>query len=251
MKTNDSKNVLISVVTVCKDAGSTIEKTLRSVIEQDYTSFEYIVIDGQSGDKTFEIIKKYSSNINIFLSEKDSGIYDAMNKAIGLCSGEWTIFMNAGDVFADHTVLRKTAEFLNKNCDVVYGDIYTNKAGNLSLKKSPHVIKNIHRMPFCHQAVFTKTKVLKKYLFDEKYCLSADFKFFKQLILNKSTFQKANIPITIFDRSGISNTQRVKGLLENAAIINELDNFVTKLTFLPRLYFVIYWNKLRKKTTRK
>ncbi|MDD2245460.1 MAG: glycosyltransferase family 2 protein [Proteiniphilum sp.] len=237
--------MLISVVTVCFNAQKVIEKTIKSVIDQNFSDKEYIVIDGSSSDSTLEIIEKYRDSIDILVSEKDDGIYHAMNKAVNKASGDWVIFMNAGDIFANANVLEYVSGFLKMPADVYYGNILTERDGSHILKEAPSEIKNIHRMPFCHQAVFTRTSQLKKYPFDEKYRLSSDFKFYKKLILDKVIFKKIDIPIAVYDKSGLSHTQRVNGLSENIAIVMELDDFKTKLKLLPRLFFVKYWNQLR------
>ena len=168
-----------------------------------------------------------------------------MNKAVAKSLGEWVIFMNAGDVFVDNSILKQVSYSLNKDIDVLYGDILVLKNKKLEVKEAPPEIDDFHRMPFCHQAVFTRTSLLKDYPFDEKYHFSADFKLYKQLQSNNLRFQKTPIPITVYDRTGISNSQRTKGLSENIAIIKEVDNWKQKLLLLPRLYLVKYWQTLR------
>jgi len=238
------KKKFISVVTVCFNAQSLIEKTIQSVISQNFIEKEYVIIDGGSTDETKTIIQSYCRQIDVIVSEPDQGIYNAMNKAIDLVSGEWVIFMNAGDLFADNKVLTNISTYLDSNIDVLYGNILVEKGGRLIMKDSPSNIKNIHRMPFCHQAVFTRLSLLEKYHFDEKYALSSDFKFFKQLIRDSVSFRKIDMPITVYDKKGLSHVQRSKGLSENIKIIKELDSVSDKMRFLPRLYFVKTWNNL-------
>ncbi len=235
----------ITVVTICYNSKNHIKETITSVLNQSYSNKEYIIIDGASTDGTLEIIEPFRKHIDIFISEPDNGIYHAMNKAVSKSSGEWVIFMNAGDVFVDNSILKQVSYSLNKDIDVLYGDILVLKNKKLEVKEAPPEINDFHRMPFCHQAVFTSTSLLKEYPFDEKYHLSADFKFYKQLQLNNFRFQKTPIPITVYDRTGISNSQRTKGLSENIAIIKEVDNWKQKLLLLPRLYLVKYWQTLR------
>ena len=236
---------LITVVTICYNSEDQIEKTIRSVISQNYSNKEYVVIDGASTDATLKIIDPFRNSINTFISEPDSGIYHAMNKAVSKATGEWIIFMNAGDVFLDNTILDQVSESLQKGIDVLYGDILVLKERNYEVKEAPTDISHFHRMPFCHQAVFTRTVLLKSFPFDEKYKLSADFKFYKQLKQERVVFSRIPIPITIYDRTGISNSQRTKGLAENIAIIKEVDDWQQKLQLLPRLYFVKNWQTLR------
>ncbi len=244
---NTKRDAKITIVTVCYNAETFIERTLKSVIEQSYSNKEYVVIDGASTDRTKEIIHAYIDSIDAYISESDRGIYHAMNKATDIAMGQWVIFMNAGDVFANNEVLEKTSSFLHEETDVLYGDILTMKDGELTVKKAPEKINNMHRMPFCHQAVFTRTSLLKAFPFDEKYQLSADFKLYKQFKQEKIAFDRVPFPITIYDRTGLSNSQRSKGLAENIAIIKEVDTLQQKLCLLPRLYFVKNWNTLRQK----
>ncbi len=88
------------------------------MIDQNFSDKEYIVIDGSSSDSTLEIIEKYRDSIDILVSEKDDGIYHAMNKAVNKASGEWVIFMNAGDIFANANVLEYVSGFLKMPADV-------------------------------------------------------------------------------------------------------------------------------------
>lgn len=243
LKTN--QNPLVTVVTVCYNSANMIEKTLKSVTEQSYPNKQYVVIDGASTDGTQKIVERYIDSIDHFVSEPDNGIYHAMNKAMDVTKGEWVIFMNAGDVFVDNKVLSKVSHRLSDDIDVVYGDIFTLSNDELHIKEAPQEITRIHRMPFCHQAVFTRTSLLRLFPFDEKYKLSADFKLYKQLSLEETVFIKLPIPITIYDRTGLSNSQRAHGLAENIAIIKEIDNWQEKLRLLPRLYFVKGWTTLR------
>lgn len=235
----------ITVVTVCYNSKDHIKETITSVINQSYSNKEYIIIDGASTDGTLEIIEPLRKHIDAFISEPDNGIYHAMNKAVAKSLGEWVIFMNAGDIFVDNSILKQVSYSLNKDIDVLYGDILVLKNKKLEVKEAPQKIDDFHRMPFCHQAVFTRTSLLNEYPFDEKYHFSADFKLYKELQLNNFRFQKTPIPITVYDRTGISNSQRTKGLSENIAIIKEVDNWKQKLLLLPRLYLVKYWQTLR------
>ncbi|HBK29667.1 MAG TPA: glycosyltransferase, partial [Parabacteroides sp.] len=99
----------ISIVTVTCNAGLLLEKTFASIEKLKYDNKELIVVDGLSTDNTMAIIKRYSERgiITSYVSERDNGIYDAMNKGVRMCSGEWVIFMNAGDAFASDDVLQR------------------------------------------------------------------------------------------------------------------------------------------------
>lgn len=248
MEKNKNPKPLVSVITVCRNAAETIEDTIKNVASQSFPDTEYIVVDGLSSDSTVAIIKKQLSSIDIFISEKDNGIYDAMNKGVKAAKGEWIIFMNSGDFFADPFILEKLALHLqDPDLDVIYGDIYVpSEDGTLALKNS-EAPRNRHRMFFCHQSAFVRRKWLIKQPFDIRYKLSADFKFFKRMYLSERHFLKVDMPVSIFDKKGISNTQRNRGLRENIEIIKETDNLLDQMKLLPRLYFVIFWNMIRNK----
>lgn len=221
-------------------------------MQQDFADKEYIIIDGGSSDQTAEIIKTYGKQLAYWCSEPDGGIYQGMNKGIVRASGQWTIFMNAGDTFADKHVLSEIAAYINEGDKeeeneekhaVIYGDILTERDGTLILKTASEPC-NKQRMYFCHQAAFVKTRLLKTTPFDTRFSMSADFHFFKRCYLAGYGFQHVPVTVAVYDAHGISHTQRVKGLKDNIRVIKELDNGWEKFKFLFKLYYVICWIKL-------
>jgi len=117
-------NVKISIITVCYNSSETIEDTIKSVIGQSYSNIEYIIIDGASSDNTLEIIKKYQDQITKVISEKDNGFYDAINKGIGLTSGEIVAILNSDDLYQDENVIHDVLDlFDTKNLDASYADL--------------------------------------------------------------------------------------------------------------------------------
>jgi glycosyltransferase involved in cell wall biosynthesis len=245
-KNSSSKLPLITVVTVVYNGASLIEKTIQSVIHQKYPYIEYVIIDGASADGSVNIIKNYEAKITKWLSEKDTGIYNAMNKGIKEATGEWICFLNCGDVFVDTQTVQRIVDSLplSHTADIIYGNILVEQQNGTLHERVAKEPCNIHRMHFCHQSAFVKTDLLRAYMFDEKYRMSADLKFFKQCHYDKRTFAHVNFPTVIYDTSGISNVQRKKGLLDNIAVIKEIDRGIDKYLFLLRLYFVIYWRML-------
>lgn len=235
-------NLIISVVTVTFNALPLLKKTMQSVESQDYENIEYLIVDGASSDGTADYLEKYDGRNIKFVSEPDGGIYDAMNKGIRMASGDYCIFMNAGDCFASPTVVSDVFSSGKNLADVIYGDILKN--GTLKQALTP---RNCHKMFYCHQAVFVKTECLKMFPFDIRYRMSADFKQAKQLFLNGNSFLKLDMPVAIFDTSGVSNTNRSAGLWENMSVICEVDGFLDKIRLLPRLYFTYLMCRLRGK----
>ena len=113
----------ISVITISYNCKDVIEDTILSVIGQTYTNIEYIIIDGASTDGTFDVIKKYADKIDFWISEPDKGIYDAMNKGLKHATGDWVIFMNAGDSFYNNTVIERFVPQIDIDTVIAHGDI--------------------------------------------------------------------------------------------------------------------------------
>ena len=104
------QEIKISVVTVCLNTANTIKETVNSVLEQSYGNLEYVIVDGMSTDGTLEIIREYERSFGVkVISDKDSGLYNAMNKGIDLCSGDYILFLNSGDILADKHVVENAA----------------------------------------------------------------------------------------------------------------------------------------------
>ena len=232
----------VTIVTVCRNCAQMLEETINSVISLTYPDKEYIVVDGASTDDSLNVIKKYDSFIDKWVSEPDKGIYDAMNKAVKMAKGEWVIFMNAGDLFASIDCIEKSMSF-SKDADVIYGDVV--KGGGI-VKRSCEW-HNSHRMIFCHQSVFVRTKLLRLHPFDITHRMSADFKFFKILGKKNARFIYTAFPISIFDTSGVSNARRSKGLADNISVVLECDSIIDIIRFIPKLLFPYIICRLRGK----
>ena len=238
----------LSVITVCYQAAEMLQKTIDSVRQQDYEPLEFIVVDGGSTDATLDIIARHQDIITRWVSEPDRGIYDAMNKGVTMATGEWVIFMNAGDTFAANDVLRNSLtpdpspKGEGSNYSVIYGSVIKN--GRIV---SPHRFTNPHRMPFCHQSSLTRTSCLRQQPFDISHRMSADLKFFKQLLLAGHQFRQVPFPIAVFDTTGVSNSRRSEGLADNIRVVREVDNWRDRLRLLPRLYFVYFLCRLKGK----
>ena len=171
---------LVSVITVSYNAVSVIERTILSVIGQNYLNLEYIIIDGGSVDGTIDIIKNYQDQISYWISESDGGIYDAMNKGLLQSKGKWINFMNAGDTFSDMFVLDNIfSEEINENVGIVYGNTALFKNGVFveSFENKPFWLS---LMPFrgkgiCHQSMFVKSDLAKRMMFDTSYRICSDY----------------------------------------------------------------------------
>lgn len=193
----------ISVVTVCYNSESVIEKTIQSVVNQSFDDFEYIIIDGASTDETLKIIEKYKNKITKVVSEKDKGIYDAMNKGIANASGEYIIFLNADDVFLHENVLKLAAEKMTDKKDLYFGDlVFLEKStGKINNRRQ----NNVNYIYLCggmlfHPTIFAaKTLFEKVGNFDTQYRIVADYDWIiRALVKNKASCKYLDMPITIF-----------------------------------------------------
>lgn len=210
------QQIKFSIITVCLNAEATILETMHSVERQTYSGYEYIIWDGLSQDNTVNRIKENTGNSKLRLfTEKDSGLYNAMNRALQKCSGDYVLFLNSGDSFADEKVLEDVAKRIGK--DRIRADIYF---GNVLRKREKGTILESYRgraivlrlllagrMP-CHQAMFTSLDVMKKYGFDESYTITADYNFLMKCHKNKHAIHYIDRVISCFDcMEGISSQE--------------------------------------------
>lgn len=179
----------ISVVTVCYNASEVIEKTLRSVSSQTYDNIEYLIIDGASKDDTLDVVDLYSNHVDYLSSEPDKGLYDAMNKGIFAATGDFLIFMNADDVFADTDVVADVAAFIEEHPDVdaVFGDSQQILDHGTYTVRTKEPFKD-HKITFSHQAVFIRVPVLRTHPFDLRFPYAADYEQLSHFYLEGRKF---------------------------------------------------------------
>ena len=233
--------MIVTIITVCRNHAQELERTIRSVESQTWQEKEYLVIDGASTDDSLDVIKAHETSITRWISEPDQGIYDAMNKGVRMARGEWVIFMNAGDTFASDDTLQRVFGS-PQNADVIYGDVIKGE-----LVKEAEAPRNAHRMFYCHQSAFVRTRCLREFPFDIRHRMSADFKQVKQLYLSGKTFLQLDFPVANFDTQGVSNKNRSAGLYDNIQVIRETDSLWEQMKLLPRLYFTYLLCKIRGK----
>jgi len=225
---------LITVITVVYNGAKYLEETILSVINQTYPNVEYIIIDGGSTDDTPDIIKKYEDYIDYWVSEKDKGIYDAMNKGIDLANGEWINFMNAGDKFSNYSTIINTYLNINMNFDVIYSDVEID-FGKFTVVKKPLTLERMDLgMTFHHQSCFVKTHLMKQYKFDTTYKLVADYNFLYTLYQSGNVFYYFNKPISKVIPDGDSDKQRLKVLKEYYRIQSSKNKFFSSIYFVYR-----------------
>lgn len=178
-------DMLITVVTVCLNAERLIGKTMKSVLRQTYGNIEYIIKDGCSADATNEIAESYRDKFErrgvrlVHISQKDAGIYDAMNYAVEKAQGQYVYFLNAGDCLVNRDVLKKTESFLSRTgADVAYGDVMQEGGGGRRIRRYRGVCSRkayfLSGDCICHQAMFARRELLTGKKFDLSYKVCAD-----------------------------------------------------------------------------
>jgi glycosyltransferase involved in cell wall biosynthesis len=218
-------DIKISLITVTFNAESTIERCIRSVINQTYKNIEYIIIDGVSTDKTVEVINKYKNYIHYFLSEPDKGMYDAMNKGIGAATGNVIGMINADDYFADERVLQDIAEaFMTQEAPVVYGDIDYVDASDKIIRKwrsgsYTHGMFNRGWMP-PHPTFYCKRELFDNLgLYSLDYGTAADYelmlRFMHQNRIPAYYLKKVMVKMKIGGASNKNINNRVKGIVND------------------------------------
>lgn len=226
----------ITVVTICLNAEKTIESTIQSVLGQTFKEIEYLIIDGKSSDRTADIVRKYTDDGRIrFVSEKDSGLYNAMNKATALATGGYIIFMNSGDLFCDERVLEDMIPYLQS--DLVYGNVIRKTKNGNKLEKYHGKYKLMCLLlmgkMMSHQTVFTKSDIMKQYKFDERFSISADYDFILRVKRNKCSISYVDRTICVMD-----NIEGISSLLINYEIMRMEDDRSLKENF-PFYYYLI------------
>lgn len=211
----------LSIITINRNNAAGLRNTMESVFSQSYHDFEYIVVDGASTDGSVDVIKEFAERAIAdkqspaaftWLSESDTGIYNAMNKGCKMAKGEFTLMLNSADTLVDAFVIEKMLPEL-QTVDMIQGNIIVEN-GNGKYRNKSYAQSNISffdvlDMQFLHQAIFIRRDILKQYgYYDESYKLSSDSYFFiTALGFGNATYKYVNIDIANFDMNGISGTR--------------------------------------------
>lgn len=245
----------ISLITVCYNSEKTIEDTLKSVLNQTYKNYEYIIIDGLSKDNTLNIIKQYESRFNgklKYISEKDNGLYDAMNKGIKLATGDMVGILNSDDILYDQNVFDLINKSFAKNIDGVYSNLvlmnndFTKITRNFKSKKSTKK-KGFHPP---HPTLYVKKDIYNKYgNYNINYKIAADLDFMYRIINNNVNLKYIDSYFVKMRTGGLS-TNGLKGYYKNfKESYKVLKNNNRKFPLLTNIYR-IYDNLIKQKLSR-
>lgn len=201
---------MIDIVTINLNNRNGLKKTIESVVNQTYKDkINYIVIDGGSTDGSVDIIKQYSDKIDYWVSEKDNGLYNAMNKGIDVLKNEYALFLNSGDYLSSNNIIESVYNLLDK--DIVYGNEYKIGNGRIMRAKYPDRLDDnfFKRTALPHQSTFIRTSLLKENKYSEEYKLLGDWKFFREMIIvNGASYKHLDTFISYYGLDGVSTINR-------------------------------------------
>ncbi len=243
MQISDKK---ISVITVTKNSGKYIEKALSSVITQTYKNIELIVIDGCSTDNTLEIIRKYESNIDTWISEPDGGIAEAMNKGVELATGDYLVFINSDDYLLDDDVLQRASAHLQSNRDIYIFKVlflYPDGRKASSLIYSFGILTN-YKMGSCHQGQLISRDLLEELgKLDETLKINFDYDFILRAYRSGASSQSVDMTLSVMRQVGISSRRDWVGFKqrydeERLVHFKNCPDYFWHVLY--RLYWIIY-----------
>lgn len=232
----------ISIVTINFNNEKGLQKTINSVISQTYGDIEYIVIDGGSTDDSEKIIKKYEKYLKYWVSEEDSGIYNAMNKGLRNATGQYCLFLNSGDFLAsDTTISQVVDEMVNQpNFDLYYGDLILynekTKLSNNHIYPLQLSLNYFYNTTIGHPSSFISTRLLNAmHGYDESYQIISDWLFFIKAFLNQAKFKKIPFFISVYDMDGISANGELVHKEKRFAFEHDLSNFMLDFLIFEEL----------------
>jgi len=221
----------LTIITINYNNASGLKKTMESVFAQTSTEFEYIVIDGNSTDGSIEVIQQFNNSpmqYFSFISEPDSGIYNAMNKGIGMAKGEYCQFLNSGDCLVAPDVTAKMLKALPDNCSIFYGNMLKQMPKG-KIRRDTCEEGNITMLTFYtgslnHSPALIKHSLFDQYgLYDETLKIVSDWKWYLNVIgIHNEPVKYINLDITLFDMTGISTVNSVLDKLERRKVLQEL-----------------------------
>ncbi|MDO5663694.1 MAG: glycosyltransferase family 2 protein [Bacteroidia bacterium] len=234
----------LSVITVTYNAERTLERTLKSVHEQTYPHIEHVIVDGKSKDGTGDLIRKYENENLHWISEPDKGLYDAMNKAATMATGDYLCFLNAGDTFFDAQTVEKIFQSFSESKfpDILYGEtaIVDNDGKFLHMRRLqvPEVLtwKSFKQgMLVCHQAFIVKRSIFEPY--DLQYRFSSDFDWAVRMMKKVTLIHNTRLTLINYLNEGMTTANRKASLKERYRIMAKY--YGQASTFMHHIWFAV------------
>ncbi|MES2064068.1 MAG: glycosyltransferase family 2 protein [Bacteroidota bacterium] len=244
---------VLSVITIVYNNARDIERTILSVLNQTYAAMEYIVVDGASNDGTLEIIKRYENRVAKLISEKDKGIYDAMNKGLALATGDYVIFMNSGDEFYVNDTVAKVFATA-PDADIYYGETEMVNDERESLGQRRHQAPDKfnwrsfkYGMSVSHQAIYIRRTLTEPY--DPQYQLSADIDWIIRAAKKAKKIVKVDGYVAKYLVGGMSKAKHKQSLLERFDIMKRHYGLIPTLLNHTVIAYNLGWYWLKNKRT--
>lgn len=243
---------LISIITINFNNRDGLSKTIKSVVSQTACNYEYIIIDGASTDGSTDVIKENQAHLAFWVSEKDSGIYEAMNKGIAVAKGEYLLFLNSGDYLSSTGVIKQAAENFTGQ-DIVYGNLYQDVRGRLVETIYPSKIsaKYFFTNSLPHPASFIKKELFEKYGgYNTGYKIVSDWEFFFLMVCKYNrSIKHINVFISVYNLIGLSHNSGSLPAQERKRVIGShfqhLENHYKRILKIEKVVLAPY--KLMKK----
>ncbi len=249
--------IRFSIITVVYNARTLLEGTMQSVLEQTYPNIEYLVIDGGSTDGTLDIIRKYHPKLSRWVSEQDKGLYDAMNKGLHLATGDFVLFLNAGDQLYAPDTLAKIAACATAESDILYGEVMLvddarNELGTrseLTVHQLPRQLtwqKMRFGMVVCHQGFLARRTICPDYIADN---LAADIEWVIEILKKSRQTVHTQCTIATYLTGGVSKKRQQQSLKGRYTILDKhfgvVNNFFTHLVIVLRagVFKILRWGK--------
>jgi glycosyltransferase involved in cell wall biosynthesis len=248
---------VFSIVTVVYNGAILIDLTMQSVINQSFTQYEYIVIDGLSKDGTIDVIKRYSEQFPLsiqWISEKDNGLYDAMNKGLRMAKGRFILFLNAGDCFFDNEVLAKMAAQITPETDILYGETmlvddartHIGTRTEMTVQKLPKKLtwQSMNRgMVVCHQAFLPALHLAPQYIPNN---LAADIDWVIKCLQKADNVVNTHIIVSEYLMGGMSKQRHKQSLKDRYDVLKIHFGFLPNLLNHLFILFRAFWFKIFK-----
>jgi len=248
----------VSIITINYNNAYGLKSTIDSVLSQSYSNIEYIVVDGGSTDNSKEVIKNNANRLYYWVSEKDSGVYEAMNKGITVSNGEYLLFLNSGDIFVDSEVVSKAVNNPDFNADLVYGNllVVNEKQKREWIAPDKLNFSLFFESTIPHPATFIKKSLFDQVgYFDQDLKIVSDWKFFLMAVCRYNcTYRHIDLLISIFKEDGICSKpenfvnielERQKVLSSNfSSFINDTKELLSSRKQLRKLRYTIKIKKL-------
>lgn len=215
----------VSVVTINYNRAAELEATIQSVLAQTWPALEYIVIDGGSTDGSAEVIRSHAARLAHWVSERDAGVYDAMNKGTRAATGDWVIFMNAGDSFHGPQAVADAFSAPREDADILYGDVIRRAADGSERLVPARDDALPLQMPASHQSIFTRRGLLLAHPFATDFSISADHEFLLWAQGEGARLRRVPAVIAIFTRGGLSDQKRGAALRQLRAMLKRHGRF--------------------------